>query len=145
MASFVEMMPSLIQYYLACWVLSDRFRRFFAGYARAINKQQGDIGTLFQKPFRRKAIDSEVYLTCLIWYIHKNGVHHGLCEHFADYTWSSYHRILMPKQTKLMKKEILDWFGGKMAYKSFHEKLQMNQEVLDKVLIEEDGYLKDKF
>jgi len=100
---FIEIMPPILHYFVTNWVLSDRFRRFFSGYARAINKQENEIGTLFQKPFRRKLIDSEEYLTCLIWYIHNNGVHHGLRKHFADYPWSSYHRILMPKKTKLKK------------------------------------------
>ncbi|MEM1122128.1 MAG: hypothetical protein AAGJ18_16905, partial [Bacteroidota bacterium] len=63
MISFIEMMPSILLYFVANWILSDRFRRFFAAYAMAINKQEKEVGALFQRPFRRKLIDSETYFT----------------------------------------------------------------------------------
>lgn len=63
---------------------------FFNAYAKAFNKQQGRTGSLFEKHFRRKRIDSDDYLKNLIMYVHNNPVHHGLTLNLADYRNSSY-------------------------------------------------------
>ena len=81
----IEILPDDIKTHLACWLVSDAFRKFFGAYARAINKQENENGSLFQKNFRRKIIDSDIYFTQLVWYLHNNGVHHGLCKNFKDY------------------------------------------------------------
>ena len=44
---------------LTQWAVSERFRRFLLGYAKAINKQQSRTGSLFQTPFRRKVIETD--------------------------------------------------------------------------------------
>jgi len=85
---FIDILPPILLPVLASWIVSDSFRKLFAPYARAINKQEGQTGSLFQKNFRRKAINSETYFTYLIWYIHNNAVHHGICNQFQNYRWS---------------------------------------------------------
>ncbi len=63
---------------------------------------------------------SETYFTRLIYYIHANPAIHGIFDDFTKYPYSSYHRILDPKLTKLRKQEVLQWFGGREGYVAFH-------------------------
>jgi putative transposase len=101
-------------------IVSHQFKKFFQSYAMAYNKQQDRVGTLFQTPFKRAWIDNDEYFTNMIFYIHANPQKHGFVDDFKNYEWSSYQRILMEKPTKLRKREVLDWFGGKDAYLKFH-------------------------
>ncbi len=101
-------------------IVSHQFKKFFQSYAMAYNKQQDRVGTLFQTPFKRAWIDNDEYFTNMIFYIHANPRKHGFVDDFKNYEWSSYQRILMEKPTKLRKREVLDWFGGKDAYLKFH-------------------------
>ncbi len=57
---------------LAASTVSEQFRKFFIKYSQAINIQEGRSGSLFQKPFKRKEISSNDYLTRVIFYIHAN-------------------------------------------------------------------------
>jgi putative transposase len=101
-------------------ITAHAFQKMFQSYAMSFNKQENRTGTLFQTPFKRALIDSERYYSQLIYYIHANPQAHGFIEDFREYRWSSYGRILTPKPTRLMKNEVLNWFGGKQEYISFH-------------------------
>ncbi len=101
-------------------IISEAFRRFFMAYAKAINKQSGRTGSLFQKNFKRKLVDNEAYFTTLVRYIHINPPLHGICDDYGTYLYSSYHRILIDNPSKLYKKEVLAWFNGKNGYVQFH-------------------------
>ncbi len=102
-------------------IISETFRRFFMAYAKAINKQTGRVGSLFQKKFKRKLVDNQAYFTSLILYIHANPQQHGICEDYKTYPHSSYNRILIDKPSKLYKKEVLAWFNGTDEYAQFHK------------------------
>ena len=101
-------------------IVSHQFRKFFQSYAMSFNNQQNRTGTLFQTPFKRALVDSENYLTRLIYYIHANPQSHGLTDDFRDWKWSSYIEILNDKVCKLKKKEVLDLFGGREEFFEFH-------------------------
>lgn len=103
-------------------IVSEAFRRFFIAYAQAIKKQENRTGSLFEKNFRRKRVESERYFSNLITYIHRNPQTHGICSDFREYPHSSYERILVPRQTKLQKHLVLEWFGGSEHYRAAHEK-----------------------
>ncbi len=114
-------------------IVSHQLRKFFQSYAMAFNKQNERIGTLFQTPFKRALVDNDQYFTQLIYYIHANPQLHGLIDDFKDWEWSSYKRILAERPSKLKKREVIEWFGGKDAYQSFHshnQKLISNQEFI---------------
>jgi len=117
-------------------ILSEAFRRFFTSYAKSINEQQGRTGSLFQKNFKRKLVDSEVYFTQLIYYIHANAQNHGIIDDFKLYPYSSYGRILLDTQSKLFKKEVLEWFGSKDAYIDYHAQKHKLNDIRD-IMIEE--------
>ena len=111
-------------------IVSELFRRFFMSYSKSINAQQSRTGSLFQKNFRRKLVNNELYFTSLVYYIHNQLKHHGF-EHMddKDYPWSSYSRFLIDKETKLKKSEVLGWFGGKEDFIKFHSVKRDMKEV----------------
>jgi hypothetical protein len=96
--------------------LVKQMQNFFISYAMGLNKQQDRKGNLFLHPFKRILVDSDAYFSRLIYYIHRNPVHHRLAQDYMSYGWSSYQRMLNDRPTKLEKKAVLEWFGGKEAY-----------------------------
>jgi hypothetical protein len=46
------------------------------------------------------------------------------CRLIEDWQFSSYNLIQNEKQTKLHKKEVLDWFDGEKWYVDFHNAKQ---------------------
>jgi len=119
-------------------IVSELFRRFFMSFSKSINIQESRTGSLFQKNFRRKLVNNESYFSVLIYYIHNQLKHHGF-DHMddRDYLWSSYSRFLIDKETKLRKKEVLNWFGGKEGFVKFHSVKQDLREIND-LVIEQD-------
>ena len=89
----VEKEEKLIQF------ASKSFSNLFNAYAQALNRRQGRQGTLFERPFRRKVVDSERYFRQLVVYIHSNPVHHGFTDNYRDYPWSSYGALVSAKPT----------------------------------------------
>ncbi|MFQ5641889.1 MAG: transposase [bacterium] len=96
------------------------FSNLFNSYAQATNKKYNRTGSLFERPFRRKLIDSEIYRAQVLFYIHHNPVHHGLCDDFRHYPHSSYRGILSDLATHLKRLEVLEWFEGREGFVEFH-------------------------
>jgi REP element-mobilizing transposase RayT len=97
------------------------FSKLFSAYAKAINREYGRTGSLFEKPFRRKLIDSDAYFVSLVAYIHRNPQKHGLVADFRPWPLSSYRAILSTGQTQIEREAVLDWFGGREQFVRFHE------------------------
>ncbi len=104
-------------------VIEEQFRKFFIGYAKAINKQESRRGSLFQNKFKRIHIDNDTYLMTLIHYIHYNPIHHYLTPHIQNWHYSSYNTLIHQANTKLMRKEVLELFGNKERFIEFHKML----------------------
>ncbi|MBC7387816.1 MAG: hypothetical protein H7329_01270 [Opitutaceae bacterium] len=113
------------------WIISNAFSSLFKSYSISINKEYKRTGALFERPFRRKLITSDRYLSQVIYYIHANPQDHGFCKDFTDYPHSSFHAHLSSKQTKLARKEVLSWFGSPEDYKQFHS---LNQNINDLII-----------
>lgn len=113
-------------------ILSKQFKLFFQSYAMSFNHQHNRVGTLFQTPFKRVLIDDNSYLTHLIYYIHSNSQKHNLVADFTKWRWSSYARLISDESTKLLRKEVLDLFGGKSHFIDFHKS---NAELLNEKFI----------
>ena len=92
-------------------IFSHQFKKFFQSYAMAFNKEQNRIGTLFQTPFKRVRVEDENYLRELACYINTNAQKHNLVKDFRDWKWSSYHNTISNKDTKLLKEELMGYFG----------------------------------
>jgi len=107
-------------------IVSRQFARFFSSYTQSMNKVYGRHGSLFEKPFRRKKIDDDVYFTRIVYYIHANPQHHGFVKDFTRYPYSSYGGIIDARKSRLQRKSVLEWFGSECEYREFHK---MNQPV----------------
>ena len=101
-------------------IISHQFKKFFQAYAMAYNKQHNRVGTLFQTPFKRALVENTDYFKSLVYYIHANPKLHGITKDFFNYEWSSYRRIMIESNTKLKKKELLEWFGGIEGFIEYH-------------------------
>jgi len=100
--------------------ISKTFGNLFSSYSQAFNKQQQRKGSLFMPNFKRKEIFDEKYYTQLVFYIHNNPVRHGFADTMENWMFSSYSAYIFDKKTRVFKDEVIDWFGGKSAFTSFH-------------------------
>ena len=106
-------------------IVSHQFKKFFQSYAMAFNKQQTRIGTLFQTPFKRVRVVNEIYLKELVCYINTNALKHKLTNDFRDWKWSSYHSTISNKETKLLKEELISYFGDIDNFIYCHQKFAL--------------------
>lgn len=100
------------------------FKNFFQSYTLAFNKQHHRKGNLFYKPFKRLLVDKESQFTQAVIYIHANPVKHLIASNFQCYKWSSYQSFLSDLATKVLKNEVLEWFGAKKILKIHIRKWQ---------------------
>ena len=110
------------------YYLSQKFSDFFNAYAKAINHAYGRTGSLFQHPFGRVMITSDMQFSRVIAYIHQNPQKHKFVEDFRDWKYSSYGAMLSEKPTHLKRDVVLDWFGGKEQYLNLHAKWVMDEQ-----------------
>ena len=68
---------------------SKQFSNLFNAYTLAMNKRYKRTGSLFEKNFRRKVVNSDIYFKKLIFYIHNNPVHQRFTEQIIEYPWTS--------------------------------------------------------
>ncbi len=108
---------------------SKQFGILFNAYTQAINSKFNRTGGLFEKPFERKLITSDKYLQNLIYYIHNNPVQHGFVKHISLYPWSSFDSVISEKPTKLKRKEIIDIYGSKDDFITYHNQEQNLNDV----------------
>ncbi len=115
-------------------MIIEQFRRLFISYSQAINKQEGRVGSLFQKTFKRKHIDSDDYLINVICYIHTNPYLHNSTSNFRTYPFSSYPSFLNNKFTKLKKDSVIKWFGSQKEFIQDHNTYLRNKREFDWII-----------
>jgi putative transposase len=118
-------------------IVSELFRRFFMAYAKAINKQEGRIGSLFQKNFKRRPVESKSHFNNLIYYIHANAQLHGLCTDFKEWPHSSYVSILSDGHTLLLRNTVLGYFHSKTEFEAYHQQY-VDLKNIERLMIEEE-------
>ena len=101
----------------------SQFKRFFTSYAMAFNTMFKRTGNLFYRTFKRVAITSDEQFTQTLIYIHANAQKHKLVKDFTLHPWTSYHSIVSDKPTRLLKDEVLQWFGGRDQFIETHRAL----------------------
>ena len=111
--------------------IKDQFRLFFLSYSKAINKQWGRTGSLFQKRFKRIIIEGRASLCRTTVYIHTNPVHHKIQEDFKNYKYSSFQSIFNDKETKIKREEVLNWFGGYENFITQHQERLIELDIPD--------------
>jgi len=98
------------------------FSNLFNAYTKAFNKKYNRTGSLFEKNFHRKRIETQDYLKQVLLYIHNNPVHHEFCKHPIEYPWSSYLSCISIKPTHLQRDAVIGWFDDLGNFKYSHGK-----------------------
>lgn len=101
-------------------ILAKQFATLFGTYTKAINKQEGRYGNLFQRPYKRKQIENDAHFSYLVYYIHANPQLHTPNVDFKTYKWSSCQTMHSGSKTKIARKEVLEWFGDLDSFVAFH-------------------------
>ena len=102
-------------------LISKSFSNFFNSYAKSFNKAHQRSGRLFLYPYKRILVDDDGYFACLINYIHRNPVHHGLTKEYGDWNYSSYKLYFSDKATFINREKGLAPFQTLEAFFRFHE------------------------
>ncbi len=100
---------------------SRQFANLFNAYAKAVNKTYGRSGSLFQKPFRRVAVQTHKQLLAVLRYIHRNPQRHGFVTDFRAYPHSSYAALRAETPTHLARTETVGWSGNIVEMEQFHQ------------------------
>jgi REP element-mobilizing transposase RayT len=114
---FKDIDTSLIPYQI-----SKSFANLFSSYTQAYNKVYKRRGSLFLKNFKYKEINNEKYLFNLLFYIHKNPIHHGFVMNLEDWQYSSYHSYLHSSNNNFIETEyFLNEFSSVENFIKFHQ------------------------
>ena len=100
--------------------LIDQLRRFFSSISLSYNNKYQRRGPLLSPRSKRVLVNGENKLIYLISYIHHNPIHHGLCSDYSTWKYSSYKAYCNDLNSKIAKKEILDWIGGIEIFEEIH-------------------------
>jgi putative transposase len=99
----------------------ERFSNWLNSYTKAFNKVNCRKGGLFMDYTKRQQINNDTSFGKLVHYIHANPVHHGYCKQIEEWKFSSFHELQMNNSSKLLRKEVLDFFGNKEQFILFHK------------------------
>jgi putative transposase len=103
-------------------------------YTKWLNTISGRRGNLFMRPFKRTQIENDNHLAWTIWYIHRNPVHHHCVLSVANWQYSSYTALAGDSETRVARREVLSFFGGKEKFIRFH--IEQQQGYYDTLEIE---------
>lgn len=113
---------------------------FGVSYTKAINRQQGRVGPLFQGPFQAVWVDKNEYLLHLSRYIHLNPIAAGLVERPEEWSFSSYQDYVGLRQGTLPVPDVvLSQFPSRQAYQTFVESYRdQDAKVIKHLLFKEN-------
>ena len=138
------LMPT--HYHLLVYLKTDALSKqimqpFGLSYTKAINKQQGRVGPLFQGPFQAVRVDRDEVLLHLSRYIHMNPVVAGLVERPEAWAFSSYRDTIGLRQGTLpVTDAVLSQFPSRQAYQRFVESYSdRDARTVEDVLFDEEG------
>lgn len=114
---------------------SKQLGHFFNSYAQSINKAHQRTGPLFESPFERKLVDDESYIMSMIYYCHRNPLHHGFVDDISDWEFSSYYPILKNDNSLVAADKVISRFGNVDHFEETH-KIFTIQSDLEKYIIE---------
>ena len=101
---------------------SERMQSFGTSYSKAINKQIGRSGALFQGRFQAKHVDEIRYLVHLSRYVHLNPVEAKLASTPGDWEFSSYRDYIGARAGTLpVTGIVLREFNSQDHYRKFVE------------------------
>ena len=123
------------QSYAQSYAASRAFSNLFSTYTKSLNKACRRTGSLFEKPFRRKLVDSDRYFVCLVVYIHRNSQRHGFVGDFHDWPYSSYETILSDRPSRIQREAVLDWFDGRVGFETTHN-MHPDETLIEPLILE---------
>lgn len=109
---------------------SQQFSNLFNAYARTFNNTYRRTGALFQRPFGRIEVTSDVYFRRLVLYIHQNPQKHGFVKDFRDWPYSSYPTLLSLQKTLLKRDEVITWFDNRDGFDFAHTHAMTDPAIL---------------
>ncbi len=116
---------------------TQQFKHFFNAYSRWFNIRHNRRGSLFEKNYERKGINSQKQFINLIVYIHNNPMKHGFVERTIEYPWTSYHTIISKKPTKIKREELISYFDDIENFKYLHKmSFEENDKRINDLIIE---------
>lgn len=101
--------------------LSKQFSNLFSSYTQSFNRMYKRMGSLFIKNFKREVILDKEYFMNAIVYTHRNPIHHGFCERFNDWSYTSYCEIKEQKSEMVEVKKMVAIFKSKEFFVDFHQ------------------------
>lgn len=99
---------------------SKQIGKLISSYTQAFNKYHHRHGPLFERPFKRKRIETEEYLIKSIIYVHRNVLDLG--RSMNDYDFSSYKALVSGKPSAIEKENVLELFDGIAHFRSMHQR-----------------------
>jgi REP element-mobilizing transposase RayT len=112
---------------------SRQLAHCFNAYTKAVNRAWGRSGSLFEKNFKRRAVDSERYFAVLVRYIHRNPQAHGFVQDFRTWPHTSYAALGGARPTRLRRALVMEWFGGRSGFRAAHAEAPPPQALRDVV------------
>jgi len=135
------LMPT--HYHLAVRLRTDALgarvmQPFTVSYTKAVNKQQGRTGSLFQGPFQAVLVDRDEYLVHLSRYIHLNPVVGGLAVRPEEWVFSSYREYVGLREGTLPVPDVvLSQFDSRESYQAFVEECRPeDDELIEELLMD---------
>jgi len=99
---------------------SSQFSHLFNAYTKSINTAYQRTGSLFEHPFKRKIIETELYVQQSIAYVHNNPIKHSFVKKMYEYKWSSFNAILSIKPSRINRDLVISIFGNKEYFLQYH-------------------------
>ena len=105
--------------------IMERFSNFLNSYSKAYNKVYDRKGGLFMDYLRRVEVNTDEQFVDTVFDIHNHPVHHNYTKSIADWYWSSYKILSGNGPTDLLRKEVLEFFGGNDQFIRYHQHLML--------------------
>jgi len=95
--------------------VSRAMMRLSVSYTKTINLRYNRVGPLFQGAFQAKYVESDLYLSHLIGYIHLNPVTSELVEDPEDWFYSSFRDYLDLDPQEIIHRNSFENLGGNLG------------------------------
>jgi len=78
------------------------------------------MGSLFIKNFKREPIENRQHFLNAVVYTHRNPIHHGFCNGYNEWNFSSYHDFINEERSLVQVDKLLKMVGGIGSFKELH-------------------------
>jgi putative transposase len=102
-------------------MIDRQMNSFLVSYANYYNNNYQRQGGIFQKPFKRIAIDDDAHLQHAIVYTHANAQKHDIANDYKKYPFSSYITIIKNDEYYTNSKSVINFFGGIEKFIQIHD------------------------